>query len=86
MQRIYRSRKERVLAGVCGGIGIAADVDPSLVRLALILLTLVSLVGGALFLIWILLYLAAWLIIPLEPEAGTTPPAMPPGGGSQGSG
>jgi len=46
MQRIYRSRKERVLAGVCGGIGIAADVDPSLVRLALILLTLVSLVGG----------------------------------------
>jgi phage shock protein C len=83
MQRIYRSRKERVLAGVCGGIGVAADVDPSLVRLALILLALLSLAGGALFLVWILLYLAAWLIIPLEPETKTTPPAAPPVEGSQ---
>jgi phage shock protein C len=84
MQRIYRSRKERVLAGVCGGIGVAADVDPSLVRLALILLTLLSLVAGALFLIWILLYLAAWLIIPLEPEAGTPPrETLPPDGNQE---
>jgi phage shock protein PspC (stress-responsive transcriptional regulator) len=77
MQRIYRSRKERVLAGVCGGIGVAADVDPSLVRLALILVTLISLVGGGLFLVWILLYLAAWLIIPEEPETTTPAPAPP---------
>ncbi len=76
MQRIYRSRKERVLAGVYGGIGVAADVDPSLVRLAWILLTLLSLGIG------ILLYLAAWLIIPEEPEAGTAPPAT---GGDPGS-
>jgi phage shock protein PspC (stress-responsive transcriptional regulator) len=74
MQRIYRSRKERVLAGVCGGIGVAADVDPSLVRLGWILLTLLSLGVG------ILLYLAAWLIIPEEPEAGANPAGTPPAG------
>ncbi|MDD1655959.1 MAG: PspC domain-containing protein [Methanomicrobiales archaeon] len=64
MQRIYRSRNERVLAGVCGGIGVAADVDPSLVRLAWVVLSLLSMGAG------ILLYLAAWLIIPEEPEPG----------------
>jgi phage shock protein PspC (stress-responsive transcriptional regulator) len=85
MQRIYRSRKERVLAGVCGGIGVAADLDPSLVRLAWVLLTLLSLVAGAWFLVWILLYLAAWLIVPMEPEAGPAPPYTSPTGGSEGS-
>ena len=79
MQRIYRSKKERVLAGVCGGIGIAADVDPSLVRLAWVLLTLISLGAG------ILLYLAAWLIIPVEPDEGTIPQAAPPIDGTQGA-
>ena len=79
MQRIYRSRKERLLAGVCGGIGIAADVDPSLVRLAWVLLTLISMGAG------ILLYLAAWLIIPEEPEAGTgsASPETPAAPGSE---
>lgn len=81
MQRIYRSRKERVLAGVCGGIGIAADLDPSLVRLAWVLLTLLSMGAG------ILLYLAAWLIIPEEPEpeAGTASPETLPIEGTEGS-
>jgi phage shock protein PspC (stress-responsive transcriptional regulator) len=76
MQRIYRSRKERVLAGVCGGIGVAADVDPSLVRLAWVLLTLFSMGAG------ILLYIAAWLIIPEEDQdAGAKPPdGSPPKG------
>jgi phage shock protein C len=79
MQRVYRSRKERILAGVCGGIGVAADLDPTLVRLAWLLLTLFSLGIG------ILLYLAAWLIIPEEPEAGKVLPDTPSIAGSEGS-
>ena len=79
MRRVYRSKKERVLAGVCGGIGVAADLDPSLVRLAWVLLTLISLGAG------ILLYLAAWLIIPEEPDPGTIPPPTASIGGSLGS-
>jgi phage shock protein PspC (stress-responsive transcriptional regulator) len=81
MQRIYRSRKERVLVGVCSGIGMAADLDPALVRLAWVLLTLLSLGAG------ILLYLAAWLVIPEEPgpEAGKASLDTPTIQGSEGS-
>ena len=70
-----------MLAGVCGGIGMAADLDPSLVRLAWVLLTLLLLGAG------ILLSLAAWLIIPEEPEpgAGTALPDTLPIEGSEGS-
>jgi phage shock protein PspC (stress-responsive transcriptional regulator) len=78
MQRIYRSRKQRVLAGVCGGIGKGAAGDPSLVRLGWVLLTLLSLGAG------IILYIAAGLIIPEEDQdAGAKPPDGSPPKGPQ---
>src|SRR4051812_14103454 len=49
-----RSGRDRVLAGVCGGVGARLGVDPTLVRLVFALLTLA---GGA----GILLYLALWV-------------------------
>jgi phage shock protein PspC (stress-responsive transcriptional regulator) len=49
-----RRERDRVVAGVCGGIADALDVDPTLVRLVFALL---SLAGGA----GILLYFALWL-------------------------
>lgn len=40
-KKLYRSTKDKVLAGVCGGLGEYFDVDPTLVRLACGLLWLV---------------------------------------------
>ena len=58
--RLYRSETDRILGGVCGGIAEVYDLDPSLVRIA----TLLLVIGQ----IGILGYLIAWLIIPSESE------------------
>jgi phage shock protein C len=62
VKRLHRSREERMLAGVCGGLGNYFAVDPTLVRVLFVLFGLV--VGGG-----ILAYLILWILIPLEPEA-----------------
>ncbi len=58
IKKLYRSKKHRIIAGVCGGIGEFFKIDPTIVRLLWILGTIVSMGGGILF------YLVAWLIIP----------------------
>lgn len=58
IKRLYRSKKNRVLAGVCSGIGEYLEVDPTVVRLIWVILTLVS------FGVGILAYILAWIIIP----------------------
>ncbi|QGA80101.1 PspC domain-containing protein [Candidatus Nanohalobium constans] len=58
--RLYRSEEDKILGGVCGGIAEVYDLDPSLVRIA----TLLLVIGQ----IGILGYIAAWLIIPTESE------------------
>jgi phage shock protein C len=60
--RIYRSRDERMLAGVAGGLAEYFDVDPTLIRLTWAVATLVT---GP---VALLLYLLCALIIPREPE------------------
>ena len=59
-KRLYRSRKERVIAGVCGGIAKHFNVDPVWIRV--IFLVLLFGFGSAL-----LIYLIMWLIVPEEP-------------------
>ncbi len=59
MDRLYRSRKSRVIAGVAGGLAEYFDVDVALVR---ILWVLAIFVGGG----GILAYLVAWIVIPDE--------------------
>lgn len=74
-KRLYRSRSERWLAGVCGGIGNYFNTDPTVVRVIFVLAALIM--GGGL-----LIYLILWLIIPLEPEMGVEieePPAAEEG-------
>jgi phage shock protein PspC (stress-responsive transcriptional regulator) len=60
VKRLYRSRKERMLGGVCAGLGEYLRVDPTLLRLLFILFTLM---GGQ----GILAYLILWVIVPDEP-------------------
>ncbi len=60
-KRLYRSRNDKILAGICGGIGKYLDIDPIIIRL--IFIVLLFTVGSG-----ILIYLIAWILIPLEPE------------------
>jgi len=59
-KRLYRSRKDRVLFGVCGGIAEYFNIDPTIVRLVWVIMTLIYGVG-------ILLYIILTLIVPKEP-------------------
>jgi phage shock protein C len=59
-KRLYRSRNDRKLAGVCGGIAEYYGWGPTLVRVAWIVLTLL---GGS----GILIYLILWLVMPELP-------------------
>nr|WP_318000715.1 PspC domain-containing protein [uncultured Faecalibacillus sp.] len=56
-KRLYRSKKDKMLAGICGGLAEYFDVDPSLVRLATVLLCLYAGTG-------LLVYIIAAIIIP----------------------
>jgi phage shock protein C len=60
IKRLYRSRKDRVLGGVCAGIGSYFNVDPVLIRVAW---AVAFFAGGVGF----LAYLLAWIIVPEEP-------------------
>ena len=60
MKRLYRSRTDKVIAGVCGGLGEYFDIDPTWVRLLFILFLFL---GGSAFLVYVIM----WLIIPLAP-------------------
>ena len=62
-KKIYKSNKNKIIAGVCGGIGEYLDWDATVVRLLLVLITFFT-TGGAL-----LFYLIAALVIPTAPEA-----------------
>lgn len=58
-KRLYRSRRNRMLAGVCGGIAEYANIDPTIVRLIAVVL---GCMGGGL-----LAYIIAAIVIPNEP-------------------
>jgi phage shock protein C len=71
-KRLYRSRTDRMVAGVCGGIASYFNVDPTVVRLAF--------VAGFFLLpttpLWV--YIAMALIVPEEPASILPPTVVPP--------
>lgn len=58
-KKLYRSRKEKMIAGVCGGLAAYFNIDPSIMRLLFILFLLLG--GSA-----ILVYVIIWIVVPLE--------------------
>ncbi len=70
-RRLRRSREERVIAGVCGGLGRYLGVDPVLVRVAFVVLAFAG--GGG-----VVLYIVSWILVPEEKSGerlGTTRPS-----------
>lgn len=57
--KLYRSRTNRMVGGVCGGLGHYLGIDPTFIRLFFVLLALADGVG-------VLVYLLLWLIMPRE--------------------
>lgn len=65
MQKLYRSRKDKMIAGVCGGLAEHFGIDPVIVRLIAVVLLLPGGLPG------VLPYLILWVLVPLAPENPT---------------
>jgi phage shock protein C len=63
-KRLYKSKTNKVIAGVIGGIGEYFDIDPTLLRLGYLLLAVLTAVVPA-----ILAYLVAMIVVPNAPQA-----------------
>jgi phage shock protein C len=61
-RKLYRSRTDRKLAGVCGGLAQYFNLDATLMR---VLFVVLAVLGGS----GLVLYLAMWIIVPNEPQA-----------------
>jgi len=71
--RLVRSRTDKRIAGVCGGLAEYFDVDPTIMRVAWVVVSVV--VGAVIF--GVVAYLVAWFIIPPAPAAALSPsPSM----------
>jgi len=60
-RKLYRSSSNKVIAGICGGLGEHFDVDPTIMRIVAVVAGLASFGAVLVF------YLLAWIIIPQQP-------------------
>jgi phage shock protein C len=60
-KKLYRSKHNKIIAGVCGGLGEYFNVDPNIVRLVWVIFTLLYGAG-------LLGYIIAWLLLPESPN------------------
>jgi phage shock protein C len=59
-RNLYRSRTNRQLAGVCGGLAEYFNLDATLIR---VLFVVLAVLGGS----GLVIYLVLWIIVPREP-------------------
>jgi phage shock protein C len=59
-RKLYRSKTDRKVAGVCGGLAQYFNIDATLIR---VLFVVLAVLGGS----GVVLYLALWIIVPKEP-------------------
>ena len=59
MDKLYRSKSDSKIAGVCGGIGEMLNVDPNVIRLIMIFAAVLTVI-----LPFIIVYFVGWLILP----------------------
>ncbi len=68
--RLMRSRHDRMISGVCGGLGVYFEIDPTIVRLVMVLLVFTG--------VGLLLYPALWIVMPSELPGSGPLPSPPP--------
>jgi phage shock protein PspC (stress-responsive transcriptional regulator) len=61
MKKLYRSRTDRKLWGVCGGLGKYFNIDPVIFRIAFVVTIFFGMIG-------VIAYLIMLIVVPLEPE------------------
>jgi phage shock protein C len=67
-KRLHRSRTEKMIGGVCGGLAEYFNVDPTIVRVVWVALAILPIPGSA-----ILAYLILWVVVPQDPPAPLPP-------------
>lgn len=60
-KKLYRSRTDRMLGGVCGGLAVYFNIDPTIIRL----ITALGIVFSVSIIFWI--YVVMWIVVPEEP-------------------
>jgi len=73
-RRLYRSLRQRMIGGVCGGLGEYLSIDPTVIRVLFLLAAILAGHG-------VLLYLLLLILVPVEPglpaEGGAPPTTQP---------
>ena len=65
IKRLYRSKEDKMIAGVCGGLAEYLNVDPVWVRLVMVILLFAQGIG-------LIIYIVAWILIPENPNQRST--------------
>lgn len=63
MKKLYLSKENKKIFGICGGIGEYFDIDPTVIRVITIIAGIATMIIPA-----VVAYCIAWLIIPQKPE------------------
>ena len=66
MKRLYKSRTDSKIAGVCGGLAEYLDVDSTVIRLVTVLVAIFTAIIPT-----ALVYVIGWIIIPDPPPSGS---------------
>ncbi len=69
-RKLVRSRDDRMIAGVCSGLGEYFSVDPTLIRL---LFVFTAILGGP----GLVAYIIFWIVVPPEPEVASVVESIP---------
>jgi phage shock protein C len=78
MKTLHRSGKSKILGGVCGGVGEYLDIDPNIIRIVLVILLVLGIVTLFWPLFCVIVYVAAWILLPEGPDEVTgTAPSSP---------
>ena len=62
MKRLYRSRSDNKISGVCGGLAEYFNIDPTIIRVIFIILLLPGGFPG------LIPYVILWIVVPLKPK------------------
>lgn len=60
-KKLTRCKNDKMIAGICGGLGKYMDVDPTIIRLVFALATFFTVIFPG-----ILIYLVMWIVVPEE--------------------